>query len=77
MLTVFESAPLYGLIEALAGWRNWQTQGSQKPPRAISYRFDSDTRHHKIPLKSLQRSARRDLSGSGMGEGFPASLRFR
>jgi len=25
----------------------------------------------------LQRSARRDLSGSGMGEGFPASLRFR
>ena len=32
----------------LAGWRNWQTQGSQKPPRAISYRFDSDTRHHLV-----------------------------
>lgn len=41
---VFGSA--YGLIEMLAGWRNWQTQRSQKPPRAISYRFDSDTRHH-------------------------------
>ena len=39
-------SPLYGLIEILAGWRNWQTQRSQKPPRAISYRFDSDTRHH-------------------------------
>jgi hypothetical protein len=48
---------LYGLIEILAGWRNWQTQRSQKPPRAISYRFDSDTRHHlasspKINAKS-------------------------
>jgi hypothetical protein len=27
------------------GWRNWQTQRTQNPPRATSWGFDSPSRH--------------------------------
>ena len=35
-----------------AGVAEWQTQWSQKPPRATSYRFDSDLRHQILSVKS-------------------------
>ena len=28
------------------GWRNWQTQRTQNPPRATSWGFDPPSRHH-------------------------------
>ncbi len=34
------------------GWRNWQTQRTQNPPRATSWGFDPPSRHHQQP-KSL------------------------
>ena len=30
------------------GWRNWQTQRTQNPPRATSWGFDPPSRHHRI-----------------------------
>ena len=35
-------------------WRNWQTQGTQNPPRAISSRFESESGHqHEAPADGL------------------------
>jgi hypothetical protein len=33
------------LSRAGPGWRNWQTQRTQNPPRATSWGFDSPSRH--------------------------------
>jgi hypothetical protein len=30
------------------GWRNWQTQRTQNPPRATSWGFDPPSRHHTM-----------------------------
>ena len=34
------------------GWRNWQTQRTQNPPRATSWGFDPPSRHQSTPKKS-------------------------
>ena len=31
--------------EVAPGWRNWQTQRTQNPPRATSWGFDPPSRH--------------------------------
>src|ERR1700723_681158 len=33
------------------GWRNWQTQRTQNPPRATSWGFDPPSRHQDKPIK--------------------------
>src|ERR1700733_2187332 len=42
------------------GWRNWQTQRTQNPPRATSWGFDPPSRHHlkyQYPLLSHRLAA--------------------
>jgi hypothetical protein len=44
-----DEAALLGRIQDLLmvepGWRNWQTQRTQNPPRATSWGFDPPSRH--------------------------------
>ena len=37
----------YAILEKInsPGWRNWQTQRTQNPPRATSWGFDPPSRH--------------------------------
>src|SRR5271155_5009625 len=50
---------------AAPGWRNWQTQRTQNPPRATSWGFDPPSRHqdkiHK--MNRLQRPKPLSLRG--------------
>ena len=41
-----------GVVKAQPGWRNWQTQRTQNPPRATSWGFDPPSRHHTTHLFS-------------------------
>jgi hypothetical protein len=34
-------------LRAKPGWRNWQTQRTQNPPRATSWGFDPPSRHQQ------------------------------
>src|SRR5665213_4086158 len=40
-------APRADRILIAPGWRNWQTQRTQNPPRATSWGFDPPSRHHR------------------------------
>jgi hypothetical protein len=44
-----ELNPLSSLVRQYSkpGWRNWQTQRTQNPPRATAWGFDPPSRHHK------------------------------
>src|ERR1700754_4400370 len=47
------------------GWRNWQTQRTQNPPRATSWGFDPPSRHHFNILKKNRLRRSKPLSPRG------------
>src|ERR1043166_13084 len=52
---------------ALPGWRNWQTQGTQNPPIARSYGFDSHLGHSPPARRVARFSARQRKNESERG----------
>jgi hypothetical protein len=47
------------------GWRNWQTQRTQNPPRATSWGFDPPSRHQDKPPKMIKLRRPRPLTSRG------------
>ena len=52
--SVHEGNRLYIIRKSFQpGWRNWQTQRTQNPPRATSWGFDPPSRHQLFPPESF------------------------
>ncbi len=47
------------------GWRNWQTQRTQNPPRATSWGFDPPSRHQDKSLRMNNLRSQKPLTMRG------------
>ena len=48
------------------GWRNWQTQRTQNPPRATSWGFDPPSRHQTIRVSNKRSRALKESQLGGL-----------